>query len=539
MSSIKKDLIKYHNRLRDDFKYYAAVAMKIQDKDGKISPFVFNQAQTHIHEFMEQQLRETERVRAIVVKARQLGASTYIQGRNCHALRRGGVSCYTLSHLASTTDMIYDMAKRYNDLVPEPLYIKPDIENSRRLVYNGLRSSYYVGTAGSDKIGVGGTYQRFHGSEVALWENSGEILSGILQAIPDRPNTEVVFESTARGMGNEFYRMAMKALKKTSEYRVVFTPWFWDPMYSKTPPIDFIPNEDELIQQSLYSLTDGQLYWRRLKRASMESDWLFKREYPAHLMEAFQASGATFMDAEKIMEARKSGIIDKDAPIILGVDPAGEGKDRTAISWRRGREFMKYQCYAKMKPMELAGIIAKILVSPVETPAMVFIDVGHGYGTIDRLHELGFKRQVRGVHFGEKATNPQVYRNKRAEIIDSVRLWLNEGGVSMPDDDEIQADFMCIPPAKETSTGLMQLVSKDIIRRDYGSPDILDSFALTFAYVVSKAMAIEINSLTHRARFGISQSSSPLSVVRKRKSRLSTASDTGEQIITINNWLGG
>ncbi len=64
---------------------------------------------------------------------------------------------------------------------------------------------------------------------------------------------------------------------------------------------------------------------------------------------------------------------------------------------RRGRQIVRCIKYPKMRPMELAGIIAKLIET--EGVDMAFIDRGYGEGTIDRLHELGFQRRVQGIAF--------------------------------------------------------------------------------------------------------------------------------------------
>ena len=193
------------------------------------------------------------------------------------------------------------------------------------------------------------------------------------------------------------------------------------------------------------------------------------------------------MRPEAIMEARKSKIFDETAPLIIGVDSAGESddSDRTIIAWRRGRHLEKVQKYARMGTMELAGILAKIIND--EHPDMVFMDRGYGQGTIDRLHELGFRRQVIGVAFNERPLEPDIYLNKRSEILITLASWVNAGGVRIPDDDEIHADFAVLPIDQETSNGLKYLASKREIKKVLGrSPDIADAVALTFSYPVRR-----------------------------------------------------
>ena len=59
----------------------AEKCLKIRPKTGGLIPFTLNQVQRHIDEALEAQVAETGRVRALILKARQPGCSTYVEGR--------------------------------------------------------------------------------------------------------------------------------------------------------------------------------------------------------------------------------------------------------------------------------------------------------------------------------------------------------------------------------------------------------------------------------------------------------------------------
>src|SRR5262245_21890756 len=94
------------HRLKTDLPYFAETSLKLRPKIGSIAPFVFNPAQLRLHEIIEAQKAKTGRVRVIVLKARQLGISSYVAARfycktiNSPGLRRLEQSipdCETLS----------------------------------------------------------------------------------------------------------------------------------------------------------------------------------------------------------------------------------------------------------------------------------------------------------------------------------------------------------------------------------------------------------------------------------------------------------
>ncbi len=81
MGSMSQEHLQKRIRLKDDFEYYALNCLKIRTKDKGIQPLKINQAQRYIHAQIEKQRKETGKVRAIILKGRQQGASTYIEGR--------------------------------------------------------------------------------------------------------------------------------------------------------------------------------------------------------------------------------------------------------------------------------------------------------------------------------------------------------------------------------------------------------------------------------------------------------------------------
>ena len=80
INSIRADL-DHAERLDADLEYFAANYLKIRPKTGALEPLVFNAAQRELHRKLEEQKAKTGKVRAVVLKARQLGISTYIGGR--------------------------------------------------------------------------------------------------------------------------------------------------------------------------------------------------------------------------------------------------------------------------------------------------------------------------------------------------------------------------------------------------------------------------------------------------------------------------
>ena len=222
--------LKMIQKLKADYPFYAKKCLKIKTKSGEIIPFVFNKAQKFAHAKIEEQKARTGRVRAVIVKARQEGLSTYISGRYFHQTSlTPGLDAFIMAHISDSTRHLFGMAKRYYENAPPAIVPKIETLNEKRMVFGGINSGYSVGTAGNAQIGRGLTIQLFHGSEVAFFENTNEITTGILQAIPDVAGTEVIFESTANGVGNMFHQLAMAGIgdNPESDFITIFIPWFW------------------------------------------------------------------------------------------------------------------------------------------------------------------------------------------------------------------------------------------------------------------------------------------------------------------------
>lgn len=473
--------------LKDDFEHFARVGLRIRTKSGSVEPFKLNEAQRYIHACLEQQRKETGKVRAIVLKGRQMGASTYIEGRYYWKVtHRKGVQAYILTHEAESTAALFKMAERYHENCPEALRVSTGASNAKELSFDVIDSGYKVGTAGNKAVGRGTTLQYFHGSEVAYWPHAAEHAKGILQAVPDAPDTEVVLESTANGIGNYFHQMWQLAEAGDSEYQAVFVPWYWQSEYVKQVPEGFTKTPEEQALSDVYSLTDEQIMFRRSKVAELGADGVdgtmaFKQEYPMTASEAFSVSGNDqLIKPEFVIRARKTKTL-AHGDLIIGVDPARYGEDRTAIVRRKGRAIYDIETHKGRSTMEVAGMVHSIILA--EKPAQVAIDVGGlGAGVVDRLLELGHDDIVVAVNFGSSALDPKTYINRRAEMWWTMRNWLaGDLPVMIPDSDELHSD-LCGPSYKFDSQSRRKLETKDEMRkRGIRSPDIADAMALTFA----------------------------------------------------------
>lgn len=169
------------------------------------------------------------------------------------------------------------------------------------------------------------------------------------------------------------------------------------------------------------------------------------------------------------------------APVVIGVDPARSGADKTVVAIRRGRDLVEIRRFSGDDTMVTVGRIVDLIEE--FKPALVNVDEGGlGYGIVDRLKEQRYK-VVKGVNFGWKSKNPAAWLNKRAEMWGTMRDWLRSA--SIPADRLLKVDLTG-PMMKPNSSGAIQLESKKEMKsRGMASPDSADALALTFAFPVA------------------------------------------------------
>jgi len=405
------------------------------------------------------------------------------------AINQKGTATFILSHEAKSTGALFDMTKRFHDHLPPGLSPGLATANKNQLKFDGSDSEYTVGTAGSEDVGRSMTIKLLHMSEVAFYEHTDELETGLMQAVADMPGTEIILESTANGIGNMFYEYAMRALAGIGLYQLIFVPWYWQDEYRLHVPEGFEPTEDEHKLIETYGLDNEQVYWRRMKIAGMKGGLAkFQQEYPFTPEEAFLMSGDPFFSKESVSRARKCTATSPGAPRIGGMD-CGRNNDRSVIGHRQGRSVPHYDVHKDLRAdgREPTQQLISIAIAYIEKHKLdkLFIDFGYGHGVIDGLITLGYKDIVVGVNFGGGVLDKIKYLNKRVEMYGTARDWLEEGQVNIPDDDIFCFDLLLTPKEKETPTHRMFLPKKSEIKaKAKVSPDITDMFVLTFAFPV-------------------------------------------------------
>ena len=404
---------------KGDFALFAAEQLKILPKDSSqgFQPLVFNEAQKVVHEKIEQQRKETGKVRAIILKARQMGLSTYTTARVFWtAYFNPYHKSVVMAHDTSTSDAMFTMSRNIIDNMTESLKPNYKKSNAKEIQFEHNDSGYRLYTAGSPEAGRGTTPTVCHLSEVAFWTHDEKILAGLFQGISQAAGTEVILESTANGVGNEFHRLWMGAVRGENEYIPIFVPWFLMSEYRRKAPENLDLTLDEIEYKEKYSLDNDQMYWRRLKIAE-GGDIKFRQEYPATAEEAFIVSGTGVFDTDKLNQyipekaiSRRefdytSNVFETDSrgsleifkypdfnmQYIIGADVAlGVGKDNSAaVVMTPNREVVAVFQNNRVDPSDFGDVL--FYLGRYYNNALLAVEINSmGIATANRLKQMNY-----------------------------------------------------------------------------------------------------------------------------------------------------
>lgn len=284
------------------FPKFARHNLKIVTMQGKLEFLNLNRPQQLVHSILERQRAAGLPMRAIVLKARREGVSTYVGARFFREInKRENRFATVCSADAEATDKVYKMVRLFQDEIPQDTRRKTKWSSKKEIVYSAPhRSEYLCQTAGTEVLGRGGLTHYLHITEFAFWKKAKEQFGGAAQEVPDDPETAIIIESTANGTGGAFYDMYVKAVERYKAtgsldgYIPIFLPWYIFKAYGRTPPSGWVPSEEERVLQHTHQLSNSQLYWRSwaIENKCQGDIRLFKQEYPATWQEAFQSSGS-------------------------------------------------------------------------------------------------------------------------------------------------------------------------------------------------------------------------------------------------------
>jgi hypothetical protein len=372
--------------------------LRIRNRDGEESELVANKVQ-----------RQFERRRGkknIVVKARQMGLTTWIAARFfLKTICARGVLTVQVAHTREAAESIFRMVQRFWECLPDSMrkgYLKRSRANAGQMVFPEIDSEFRVLTASDSNAGRGLTVQNMHLSEVSRWPgDAAATLAGMRAALV--PGGEIVLESTPNGACGCFYEEWQQAKDKGAEQH--FFPWWMEPAYVASPVTDPTQDESALIEQ--HHLTPAQIGYRRTLEAGYRG--LRAQEFAESAEQCFLTSGDCCFDTEALdarireieepVETHRGGKLQiflppqPDKAYIVAIDPAGGGSDGDyaavqVIDCESGMQCAELQ--QRLRPLEVTRAAVKLAeeYSTPGRPALLVVERNnHGHGVLAHLQQ--------------------------------------------------------------------------------------------------------------------------------------------------------
>jgi Terminase RNaseH-like domain len=424
---------KYAPTLRD---FLMARLLKVRRKKGGIQYLKLNRAQ---YEFS---IGATKR--NIVLKARQLGITTYVAARFfLETITHPGTVSLQVAHSQEAAEELFRIVHRFLENLPESMQrgaLKTSHANVRQIVFPGLDSEYRVATA-DENAGRGLTIHHLHCSEVARWTRGpDEALASLRAALV--PDGEIVLESTPNGASGIFYQEWQEA--EETGYSRHFFPWWYDYTYAskvEVPVRPFTVEEEELILK--HGLTDAQIAWRREAFSTLRG--LSVQEYAEDPVSCFRLSGECVFDQDAV-DIAQTNLTDpmeiKDnrrlliwlpsqvaREYIIGVDPAGGGSDGDYACAEVIERQTAMQCaelWGHFSPQELAQRLAEL--SKRYNGALVAVERNnHGHAVLAHLRMMGhvsvYQQEWKDGWLTSSSTRPAMLANLAAVLASEPRVF--------------------------------------------------------------------------------------------------------------------
>jgi len=423
--------------------------LKVRDRNGKVVPLKANKVQ--------RAFEHSRKNRNIVLKARQMGMTTWIAARLfLKTITHTGVLTVQVAQTREAAEGIFRMVQRFWEQLPQEAREGP-LRRSRanigQMCFPELDSEFRILSAGDEGAGRGLSIQNLHLSEVSRWPGDAqETLAGLRAALS--PTGEMVIESTPNGAYGCFYAEWKRAQEsKTAQH---FFPWWMEEAYVADAVTDMTPEERTLILA--HGLNARQIGFRRTLEASYQG--LRSQEFAEDAVSCFRATGECCFDVDAI--ERRLGAL--PAPIgtlrggalqvwlpsaagnryLVAVDTAGGGSNGDfaaiqVIDLKTGLQCAELQ--QRLGPLELAAT-AVDLAREYGNAKIAVERNNHGSGVLaylDSVHRYADVYEVEGVagwlttainkprivaHFGALLVqSPEIFFSSR--LLEECRTFVN------------------------------------------------------------------------------------------------------------------
>jgi len=297
-----------------DYKAFIEDNFQIKTKEGKVVPFIFNDTQNFYYNLLLKDYPDLEGVRENLLKFRQWGGSSLIDGifaTDFIFSEQGRIPLTDtdiVSHKDKETLVLFDRFNFFIDswLAKNSLSRRSFLEIDSTGHLKGKRGAEaWIQTANARVSGRGGTKQNIHWSEVGFYSNTEvlnaeDLVTAAEQQVADSVG-KIFRESTGNLSGDFFSNEYERGKLGEGEFNSRFLGWWTHKEYMRIAPPDWVipPQYQKLIEEQ--GISKDQCYWHYRKMLSAKDKKKIRREYPMDDTEAFLMSGELYFDSEAII----------------------------------------------------------------------------------------------------------------------------------------------------------------------------------------------------------------------------------------------
>ena len=347
----------------------AADLLRVRDRRGRLRPLAANAAQRRFEQHRGKH--------NIVLKARQMGMTTWVAGRFfLRTILHPGTTTLLVAHTREASESMFGTVRRMWVELPDDLrdgLLRLGCCNAGQMVFAETGSEFRVASAGDPNAGRGLSLQNLHCSEVSRWPGDAKAtLAGLRAALA--PGGEMVLESTPSGAYGAFYEEWGAASDDMMRH---FLPWWLEPAYVGPDVPEGERTEEERALVEVHGLSGAQIGFRR----GLERSYgvLRSQEFAENAESCFRATGACCFELETVerrlgevgeplARARNGAWLEWFPALpgrryVIGVDTAGGGEDgdyaaMQVVDLATGMQCAELQ--EKLRPRELAELCVRM-----------------------------------------------------------------------------------------------------------------------------------------------------------------------------------
>ena len=251
-------------------------------------------------------------LRILVVKPRQMGASTIVQAFLF-------AKTYRSPHARKVLQIVHeeDAQKRFHKMLsvmieglPPEMRWGTERNSVSETIFSHNGAAFRRVVAGARGQGRSWTYNDIHSTEMAHYPTGSSSVRGTAdsdvfasaQSTLHDPTGHVIVESTGNGPRGKFFAMASNAMRDPA-WRFVFIPWTAIDRYEMEPWAGFELTTEEEALSKKHDISRRKMAWRRWKLTTGDyTPTQFRKEYPLHPLDPFSFDVSGWFDQEQLGE---------------------------------------------------------------------------------------------------------------------------------------------------------------------------------------------------------------------------------------------